>query len=965
MMFQTPIRGLIACSVFAIALGCKGTKETANANATTPTTPPATESVVATDPMSGEIPFDPETRTGTLPNGMRYYVRYNAKPENYAELRLALDAGSMQESDNQLGLAHFVEHMCFNGTEHFPKSALVDYLEGIGTKFGAHLNAYTSFDETVYMLRVPTDNEEQFDKGLLILEDWAHNVSFEGEEIDKERGVVIEEWRTRLGAQSRIMKKTLPKEYYQSRYVDRLPIGDTEILETFPYDTLRQFYQDWYRPDLMAIVAVGDFDVDKVEAQIKAQFGAIPGVENPREKKLYPLPDHEETLVAIAADDEASFNRLQIMYKHPKREYKDLATYRKGMIDRLCSRMIDSRLEEIMQQENPPFTYAWSGYGDMTRTKDAYQAGAIVGEGGFPRGLETILTEHERAVRYGFTGTELERAKKSILTGLEKQFREKDKLESARIVMRYVYHFLEQSPVPGIENTLSLYQETLPGITLDEVNEAFKSYITEENRVVVMTGNEQGGNTLPKEEEVKSILTGIASAEIEPYVDNVASGPLMETIPTAGAVTDAKVIEEIEVTEWTLSNGVKVIIKPTEFKNDEIMMRAMSPGGTSLYGDEDYQSAQFAVDIIEASGLANFDLVQLEKYLSDKVLGVSPYIGELEEGFRGSCSPQDLETFLQIVNLYFTQPRKDETAFNAMMAKNRALFSNLLTNPDYWFQSEMLKYLYDGNPRRKFLPTEEDLASVSLDRAFEIYQERFADASDFTFVFVGNVDEATFKPLVETYLGSLPSLNREENWKDLNITAKEGPFTEKMYKGREPKAQVRMSFSGDFEWDLKKRYQMTSAVSVLRIMMRESMREDKGGVYGVGARGSASRDPKSRYNVSIQFTCSPDNADLLMETALNDVKTLQEEGPTEQNMQKVKETQRKDLQLGMQQNGYWMSRLMFDYKYGRDPRTLLNQMEAIDALTAEEVQAAAKAYMNLEEVAKFVLLPETDSETDR
>ncbi|MDX2246706.1 MAG: insulinase family protein [Bacteroidia bacterium] len=914
------------------------------------------------NPQDAEIPFDPETRTGTLENGLRYYIRKNALPENYAELRLAVNAGSIQETDEQQGLAHFVEHMCFNGTKNFPKSALVDYLESIGTKFGAHLNAFTSFDETVYMLRVPTNDEEKFNKGMSILEEWAHNVTFEGEEIDKERGVVVEEWRTRLGASNRIMQETLPKTFYNSRYADRLPIGKKEILENFEYETLRQYYRDWYRPDLMAVVAVGDFEVEAVEKMIRERFGKIAPVSNPKPREIFEVPNHKETLISIISDEEASSNRIEVQYKHEVREYNTLADYRKSILERLASQLIDLRLEELMQSDNPPFTFAYSGYSGLARSKDDYTSLAIVPDGGFMRGLEALLTENERAIRFGFTESELERAKKSLIAGLEQREREKDKTPSNRLVMSYVYHYLSGDPVPGISNTLMLHRKFLPEIKLEEVNEEFRGFITEENRVITLAGIRKEGVVMPEEADVKDLLIRISQKELEPYQDEVMDAPLMAEIPQPGTITETKTIESIGVTEITFANGVRVILKPTDFQNDAISMQSYSPGGTSLYSNEEYMSASTASGIVSQSGLGDFTNIQLDKFLADKVASVSPYISELNEGINGSCSPKDLTTFMQMVNLYFTRPRKDETAFTSLMTKTKGYFANLLSNPEMYFRSEVAKIMSSDHFRREYIASPEKLDMIKLDDAFRIYQERFADAGDFTFFFVGNFDVEAIKPVLATYLGSLPSNGRIENWKDVGVVSPEGPLEKVFYKGREPKSLVQMKWQGDFEWNGKNRYNLNSMVQVLRIMLRESMREDKGGVYGVGANVTPSKEPKSEYDITISFTCSPENARSLIETALKDIETLKKEGASEKNLQKVKEAQRKDIEVGLKDNGYWMQGLVSAYRYNGDPENMLKQHEAIDKLKSSDVKKAAKKYFVPGNYAEFLLLPEEKQE---
>ncbi|MFK7921840.1 MAG: M16 family metallopeptidase [Bacteroidia bacterium] len=955
--------------IFSFQSACKSSRNSTADSATPSQTSVASSSSTTTstttttkDPLAAKvIPFDPNTRTGVLENGFTYYIRQNAKPENYAEFRLAVNVGSLHESDTQQGLAHFVEHMCFNGTKNFPKSALVDYLESIGTKFGAHLNAYTSFDETVYMLRVPTDDADKFSQGFQIMEDWAHNVTFEDEEIEKERGVVIEEWRTRLGAGNRMMQETLPKTFYQSRYAERLPIGKKDILETFPGDELRTFYKDWYRPDLMALVVVGDFaDMDAVEARVKEMFGRIEATDSPKERTSYPIPDHKETLIAIAADNESPYNQISVLYKHPLTNFKTIADYRKKLTYNLASTLIDGRLEELLQSEKPPFSFAGSGYRSMARTKDAFNNFAVVQQGAFLSGLEALLTENERALRYGFTASELERAKKSYVSRLEKQVREKDKTESRRMVMSYVNHYLEGSPVPGFENSLALTQELFPSITLADVNEAFKSFISDESRVITLTGTQS--DDMPTEAEVRALLGKISGKELTVYQDNVSDEPLMAVSNAPGSVIKTETKEEIGVTELTLSNGVKVILKPTDYQNDQILMRAYSPGGSSLVDNDDYLSATYGIQAIMESGLANYDNIQLDKYLSDKQLRVGTFVGELYEGMSGSTSPKDLETFLQLAHLYFTAPRKDEKAFKSSLSKTEGFFANLMSSPENYFRSEVVKVMGNGHPRAFYLPSPEQWAKIDMDRAFEIYQQRFANAADFTFLFVGNFDVDAIQPMLNKYLGSLPALAETEEWKDLGMTLPEGPIDHKVYRGREPKSMVEMKFYGDFEWTGENRYNMQSAVQVLGIMLRESMREDKGGVYGVRTSASPSKEPNPEYAITISFVCSPDNVDDLVNTAWNDIKTLQEEGASEKNLQKVQETQRKEIESGMQQNNFWMGQLYNAYRNGIDPTLILKQMEKIDGLNGEAIQQAAKTYFKQGNYAQFVMYPEQEEE---
>lgn len=959
----SPFSWLLIAAMLTLG-ACRSQKE-AETDAATVTTEAMQSQPVATEAIAPEataaaIPLDPNVRYGVLDNGLEYYVRQNSKPENIAELRLAINAGSMQEAEDQLGLAHFVEHMCFNGTANFPKSELVDYLESIGMRFGAHLNAYTSFDETVYMLRLPTDDADKFDKGFQILEDWATAVKFEGEEIEKERGVVISEWRTRLGGDYRIAMETYPKLFYGSRYQDRFPIGEVEILENFEHERLTAFYQDWYRPDLMAVVAVGDFDPAEMEARIKETFGAIPSREGP-EREVYTVPDHDETLIAVVADPEATFNRVELTYKHPQVQIETEDDFRKDLVRDLASSMLRGRLSEISQKENPPFSNSSAGFGNLVRTKGQFYGGAFVPDTAMLEGLKALHRENLRAARHGFTDTELARAKSSRITSLERQYRERDKTESRRLSMTYVQHFLTGNAVPGIEYTLEQTKAIMPEITLEEVNTAMREFLDTEARVITVTGSESENVAFPSEADVLAALEAVAAENIEPYEDNLSDAPLMETLPTPGAVASETAQEEIGVTELTFANGVKVILKPTDFKNDEISMEAFSPGGLSLYGEDDFVTGNMAVQAVTAGGIAGYDVVQLRKFLSDKVIQLAPYISELEEGFQGSCAPKDFETFLQLLHLHFIAIRPDEGAFSSMTSRMSLLYANLLNNPEIFFQLNIPKVLYDNDPRRDATRIFTEIGNIDFDRAIEIYEDRFADASDFTFVFVGNFDPEEIQPLLATYLGGLPTTDREESWVDNEVRPVQGELLHTFEKGSEPKSLVNMIYHGEIPWNTENRYLLQSTVGVLNIMLRENMREERGEVYGVGINGSTEKNPVETYRVTINFTCAPEDAAGLIEAAQSEIQALQENGPSEQNLAKVKETQRKDFEEGLQDNDFWMNQLVFAYQYGLDPNRILSATERIDALTAEDVQRGAQEFFD-DSYAQFVLNPEPSEE---
>ncbi len=911
------------------------------------------------DDLSSKIPVGNEIKVGKLDNGLTYYIRKNTKPENRLELRLAVNAGSILEDDDQLGLAHFTEHMAFNGTENFEKNEIVNYLQSIGVQFGADLNAYTSFDETVYMIQsIPTDNEEFIEKGFQILADWAHGVTFEHEEIDKERGVVIEEWRRGRGASQRMRDEWFPIVFENSRYADRLPIGTKDILENFDYETIKRFYKDWYRPSLMAIVAVGDLEVDEMEQLIKDKFGKIPASENPREREMYPVPDHADVKIAVVTDKEASQNQVALYYKQDNEEEENLGDYRKFLTYRLFTGMLNQRLRELTQQADPPFIFGSAYYGDFVRTKDFYALSAAVAENGIEKGLKTLLEQNEKVKQYGFTQTELDRYKSQLLVRYEQAYKEREKTESRNYADEYVRNFLENEPIPGIAFEYRFAEKYLPSISLEDINKLTDKFITNENRVVLITAPEKEGAEVPTEEEVMHILDEAENMEVEAYVDAAVASTLMETLPKPGKVTEEKKRDAIGVTELTLSNGVKVILKPTDFKADEILMSSFSPGGNSLYPTEEYPSSLFADNIITQSGVTDFSAIDLQKFLSDKTAGANPYISELQEGMRGSAAPKDLETMLQLAHLYFTAPRKDQNAFQGYLSRLKAYFANVMSDPSNYYYDQLSRIMTQNHPRGGTYPTQEELNAVDFDETYNIYNDRFADASDFTFVFVGNFEVETIKPLLESYLGSLPSTNRNESWKDVGIRPPEGVVEKTINKGTDPKSIVTISFTGDFDYNKDEAFKLNSLIEALNIKLIEQIREESSGVYSIRAMADAEKYPYENYSITIRFPCAPENADKLSESVFGEIKKIMENGPTEVDLNKVKEAQYREMETKLKENGFWLSTLANYYWYDQDPEKILNYKEAIDGLTIEKLKETANKYFDMNNYAKVVLMPE-------
>ena len=902
------------------------------------------------------LPTDTSITTGKLANGLTYYIRKNGKPEKRAELRLVVNAGSILEDVDQRGLAHFCEHMAFNGTLHFKKNQLVNYLESIGMRFGPDVNAYTSFDETVYMLEIPTDTPEIVEKSFDILEDWAHLVSFDSDEIDKERGVIVEEWRLGRGAAARMRDKELPVLFKNSRYAERLPIGQKDIIEKARYETLRSFYRSWYRPDLMAIVVVGDFQKSHIEDLIKKHFSGIEPYRNEKKRFYADVPDHREPLYAVATDSEASLSNVSMYWKHDREEEVTEGDYRRQLVEELYNGMLNERLSDLTKKPNPPFLFASSSSGMLVRTKSYYGLDAGVKDSGILRGMRAVLEEAFRVREFGFTQAELERMKKDMLRSVEQIYDERDKTESGNFASEYIRNFLNAEPIPGIAFEDNLYHKYLPGITLEEINSLGKKWMTDSNRVVLVTAPNKAGIDVPTERQLAAVFDSVSREQLQPFTEEVLNEPLLSKRPEAGTVVNEQTIADLGVTEWRLSNGARVIAKPTNFKNDEILFSAFCPGGTSLVADADYIPALTAASIVDQGGLGDFDQIQLEKKLAGKIVNVSPSIGELEEGFSGESSPQDLETMFQMLYLYFTAPRMDSSAYQAYISRLRGYLENRSARPESALDDTVEVTMAQYSPRRQPW-TEALFTKMNLQKSFSIYRDRFADGGEFTFLFVGSLSLDSLKQLSEEYLAALPSPHRHEMWRDVGIMPPVGIVDKFIHKGIEPKSQVRIIFSGPFEWSQENRYALNSLIDVMNIKLREELREEKGGTYGVSVGGSAERDPRPEYRISIGFGCAPERADELVKTTFEEIDSVRQYGIGDEYINKVKETQKRERETSLKQNHFWLSNLQFYYEHNDDPLKILRYDKLVDNLTGGEIQEAAGKYFNMKDYVKVVLLP--------
>jgi len=913
--------------------------------------------------LQAPLPSDPAVTVKTLPNGLRYYIRENRKPENRASFRLIVNAGSLMETEAQRGLAHFLEHMAFNGTKNFKKLELVNFLERVGMRFGSHLNAYTSFDETVYMLDIPMDDETVIATAFQVLSDWMQHIEFETEEIDKERGVVIEEWRSRRGAQGRISDKQIPVIFHGSRYAERLPIGEVEIIQTAPREQFVDFYRRWYRPNLMAIVAIGDFETEQIERRIGASFSEIANPDEAPPRVSYPVPDHEETLFSIETDPELQASVIQIAYKRPPTPQGTAGAYRQSIVERLYTGMLNRRLSERVQEADPPFLYAAMAKAPLVRSKDVVIQMAQVKEGAFEEGLRALLLEARRVKEYGFTPSELNRIKADVLRSMETAFAEREKTDSRTYAAEYTRNFLQQEPIPGIAKELELYRSFLPEIDLAEVNRVAGDWITAGNRIILYSSPEKPGLEAPDRDTILKIIEAVDHLEITPYDDGDLEAPLVTNPPAPGTIVERKTLADLGVTEWRLSNGIRIVLKPTDFQNDEILMSSFSPGGHSLAADQDYNTASMAANYVFNSGLGAFDLIQLQKKLSGILASVSPSIGERTEGVSGSASPQDIETLFQLTYLYFTAPRADEKIFQSMMAQLRVAVANRANNPQVVFSDAVQKALYQNHPRHQPL-NQEFLESLNPQRAYEIYRDRFGDASDFTFLFVGNFTPEILEPLATTWLAGLPNLERQEQAKDVGDDKATGKVRVNINKGLEPKSSVRLTIHGEAPWSPEERLALSVAIDTLRIRLRELLREDEGGVYGVNISGGLNRWPQGNYSSTVSFGCDPNQVDNLINVAMSAFEELKGNGPSEDVFGKVIETNLRDYERGLKENSFWLSNLSYAARNELPLERILTFPDRVQALTPERIQETANRYFGGENLLIATLFPEAKPEKE-
>ena len=894
------------------------------------------------------IPMDPNVRVGKLENGLTYYIRHNNYPEGQANFYIAQKVGSSLEEDNQRGLAHFLEHMCFNGTEKFPGNGVVKYLESIGVKFGGDLNAYTSIDETVYNIdNVPMSAAGAVDSCLWILHDWAGGLLLEDEDIDKERGVIHEEWRQRNTAQQRMMEAVSLEMYPGSRYGDRWPIGTMEVIDNFPYKALRDYYEKWYRPDQQAIVVVGDVNVDEIEGKIKNIFADLTMPENPAERVYYTIDDNKEPIIALAQDKEQQYGIIYLFAKH-----EAIPAEAKGNLDYLIvdyaksmfAQMMHGRMSELAMNPDAPFVEGFVSDDDffLAKTKGAINGAIIPKEGQEKESIGLLYREMLRVKRHGFTESEYVRARAEYLTQLESSYNERAKVKSQRYCKEYVRHFIDNEPIPGIENEYAIMSQYAPMLPVALVNEFVQSLMSDSNLVVMAMLPEKESLIYPTDEEIAQLLASVAAEEITAYEDKVSDEPLIAEEPAAGKVVKVK-DAQFGYKQLTLSNGATVYLKSTDFKADQILMRAVSKGGTALYDESEAINLSQVTDVIENNGIGNFNTTDLQKVLAGKKANVAPYIWMNMEGVQGSSTPKDFETLMQLTYLQFTAPRLDAEAFASYKNKMKAMLENQELDPQSALGDTITKELYNNHPRALNMKAA-DVEKIDDARILEIYKERFANAADFSFIFTGAIDEAVAIPLIEKYIGGLPAGGKKEKYVDAKMDIQKGQIKNVFDKQMAtPSATVYLVYSGKVKYNLKNNLMMSLTKQILDIIYTEEIREKEGGTYGVGTSGTINRVPKESARLLVMFQTAPELREKLTGIAIDLLNKFAEEGPRQQDLDKVREYMLKKYAENQKENSYWDNMMHNSIALGYDGYK--DYEKTLNSITTDDLKKFAKSLL--------------------
>ncbi len=913
------------------------------------------------------LPMDSDVRYGQLDNGLTYYIRHNETPKKRCEFHLVQSVGAILEEDHQNGLAHFLEHMAFNGTKHFEGKGIINYFESIGVDFGNNINAYTSLDETVYRLsNVPTYRKGIVDTALLVLHDWSCALLLLDEEIDAERGVIREEWRTRSQADRRMWKASSAQKYPNSQYAKRDIIGDTVVINNFPYKALRSYYEKWYRPDLQAVVIVGDIDVDAVEKKIKELWKNVPSAKNRGERPVYPIPDNKEPIVSFVKDKEATYTRIDLEYKqNPLSSSLKLSQvgFVQDIVSTIVSLVLSDRFSEISRKPDASFVFATGGYGELVKSKDVFQLSCVAKEGKESKALEDLLIEADRLKRFGITNSELQRAKSNILSAVEKEFNEREKRENISLVNECISHFLSNSPLLSVEWKLETIKRELPRLTLEMVNTFVqKKCVREDNLIISFSSPEKEDLALPSQEDVLNELAKVNRMIVSAPQEENLNRPLVENTPKMGSIKELAKNASLDAVEWTLSNGIKVIIKPTAFKKDEILMLAYSKGGTSKVEKlEDLPSAVVAEDLVEFCGLGNFSASELEKMLAGKIVGVQPSINAFGEELRGSSSVKDFRTMLQLVHLCFTAPRKDNAAFSAMVDMYKTAVANRDKNPKSNFR-DSISLIRNAYHPRTIIFDESFVRSINLKKSMEVFQQRFANAADFTFMFVGNIDPSDndVKEQILYWLGGLKTKKTFETFVDHNIRYPEGKVESHYACQMEVKtASNFVEYNGLMNFNLTNLLNLKAIANILDMRYLESIREKEGGSYGVRVSSSLANEPINKATLSIQFDTDPEKREQLLAIVYKEITDIVERGPRADDLQKVKEILLKNFSENVEKNEWWLySALYNNYFNGFD---LLNDYKkTVKGINSTTIQTTLKNLLKQENIIEVVMLPKEE-----
>ncbi|MDR1989023.1 MAG: insulinase family protein [Acidobacteriaceae bacterium] len=930
------------------------------AAAQTPAGRETTVASVAGYALTQQMPVDPEVLVGGLPNGLRFYVRPNAKPARQVELRLVVKAGSVLEDDDQRGFAHFIEHMQFEGTRHFPGQTIEASLGALGVSIGADANAVTSFDETQYILRVPTDTPGAIDRALTVFEDWAGGALFPQEGIDRQRSIVLAEWRMNLGASERTADKLRKVQLEGSRYADRSPIGNPDVIQSATREQLLRFYRDWYRPDLMAVIVVGDVDRTQIAEMIRRHFGPLQNPANERPRPVFDVPEHEDPRYVILRDRETTSTAVRVSNLRPARNQGTVGGYREIVRDQIFASMLGDRLTEVAQSANPPYLDAAADryLFPAPNTRDEAVLQALVTNDGVTRGLDALVTELERVQRFGFTASEFDRARQANMAISERVVAESPDRESESRADEYIRNFMQDEALPTIWQELAFHRRFLPEMTLAEMNALAADWFPQRNRLIVVFAPDAATVVLPTEDRLAAAVKEASARHLDPYVDSVSGQALLDTPPAKGTVARTTA-RPGGITEWTLSNGATVVLKPTSLKADQILFRAFASGGTSLASDADFTPARVADNVIPAGGVGSFTAVALDRLLTGKAAVARPFIGENSQGMSGGSAPADLEALFQQIYLRFTAPRADATAFAALKAQALAALENQSASPDVAFNQALSSALSGNNPRRQ-PETADTVARWDLEKSLAFYKARFADAGNFTFVFVGSFTEDQIRPFVETYLASLPARPQHERSRDLGIRAPRGVIEKTVQKGIAPRSEVGIVFSGPIQYDDATLLALRAATLVLASRLNDAIRQELGGTYDISATSVVSRTPPPEYRIRIDWTSDPARVESLVSRVFEEIEFVRSTLLTPDQMDRVRDALTRDLDRNSQDNAYLLNQIVGKYRDG-DVATLASvfqQPQQSAMLSGYAVQIAAQRYLDLKNYVRVTLMPE-------